>query len=122
MVLERRAAMRQISLFEYEAESTAYDRININELPEAELVRMIGCAVGMNFTYRSERQEWTAKTKHMNMHVHYSHYTCRDREGQKFISVGYDYRKDGHVGGSGSPCDTIEEAIRALKTGIERWA
>jgi len=39
--------------------------------------------------------------------------TGDERDGQPFISVGYDNKKD--LSGGGAPCDTLEEVIEYFK-------
>ena len=39
--------------------------------------------------------------------------TYDERDGQPFISVGYDNKKE--LSGGGAPCDTLEEAIEYFK-------
>lgn len=52
------------------------------------------------------------ETKHDEINIHISHYTAKDREGQEFISCGYDHHKGEDLHGHGSPCDTLEDVFR----------
>lgn len=107
--------MRQMTLFELEPTN-----VDINAISEEEAVRLIGGAVGLNFINRGFPFGWVAGDKKLSFSVHYSNYSIGDK--RRFIACGYDYHKNGDIGGSGRPCDTIEEAIVFFRKGIERWA
>lgn len=99
--------MRQMTLFELEpAES-----MDINEIPEEEMVRIVGCAVGINFKYKDELFGWVSGDRKQKYDIKYGNYTCHDKLGVRYISCGYNYNMNGQIGGSHSPCDSIEEAI-----------
>lgn len=54
------------------------------------------------------------KDKHDEINIHISHYTCPDREGQEFISCGYDHHKGEDLHGHGSPCDSLEDVFKFM--------
>ena len=51
--------------------------------------------------------------------VHLSEYRCTDKEGQPFISVSYMHGK--LLGGSNGPCDSLEDAVKFLRSSEKNW-
>jgi hypothetical protein len=125
-MIKENAMELQLSMFDVKEQQTLFDVESPSSvglsMSEKEMVKLIGKEVGLNFIYVDDFWKWRAKTKCCTFSLHYSNYnTLDERNGQRFISCGYDYKKDGQIGGCGSPCDTIEKAIKFLKTGKEGW-
>ena len=112
--------MQQITWFELEAEEKV--DCDIIELPEAEMVNIIGSSVGLDFRYKDKLFGWVAKTKHCTFTLKYGTYKYEGAYGKRYISAGYDYKKNGEIGGTGCPCDSIKRAIEIIGKGVERWA
>lgn len=112
--------MQQVTWFELEAEEKT--DCDINDLSEPEMVDIVGCSAGLNFKYKNELFGYEAKTKHCTFTLKYSTYKYAGAYGKRHISAGYDYKKNGEIGGAGRPCDSIQQAIDFMKRGIERWA
>ena len=76
----------------------------------------------LNKTYDSffNRDEWTLKRGKFVIDVHFSQYSCDQMDGTKkgdwFIHVGTSYP----TGGSGCPCDTVEKAVRNIKSAYKQ--
>ena len=108
--------MVQMTLFDLEP----VDDVDFNSTPEEDVVKMIGCATGINFRYKDKLWGWVGGDRKLNFNISYSNYSFGGHE--RHLNCGYNYNQKGHIGGAGSPCDTVEEAIEFLKTGIERWS
>ena len=111
----------QVSIFDA-CQLSLFDAPMRDKFPssEAEMVEMISKRVGLKFEYVDELWGWVAKTKYCRFTLHYSNYKLDDKH-DRFISCGYDYHKGKSLGGSGSPCDSIDEAVRFFKRGIAEW-
>ena len=112
--------MRQMMLFEYEVDDRLKE--DINNLSETEMVDIVGCSTGLDFKYKDELFGWVAKTKHCTFTLKYGTYKYEGAYGKRYISAGYDYKKNGEIGGTGCPCDSIKRAIEIISKGVERWA
>lgn len=111
--------MRQMTLFELEPT----DEVDIDATSEEEIVRMIGNVLGLEFQDKGWPFGWVAGDKKLNFDVKYSYYKTNDeRQGKRFIACGYNYHQNGNIGGAGGPCDSVDEAIKFLRRGMERWA
>jgi hypothetical protein len=100
--------MEQMTIFDYISE--------LDGIPEDEMARQIGEAVGMVFKpvkYDSAKyippcQEYEARvSKYERYELQYSTYFDTNK---KYISAGWMYR----TCGGGCPCDSIEEAIEYI--------
>lgn len=89
--------------------------IPLDDLPEDEMVKMIAEATGLDFKYIDDFWGWQFKKQNVTFSVHYSNYNMTDSTA-RFISTGFDTLKQG----VGSPCDSIEEAIRFFKRALFR--
>lgn len=87
--------------------------VDLESFPEEEMVQHIKSATGIPFTYRDDLTGYEAKIKKMRYTVKYSRYWDGNK---RFISCGY----GNNIGGSRSPCDSIEEAIAFFKRGLNR--
>ena len=89
--------------------------IDWREMSLKQIASYISDRTGLNFIpdtrFRGEFNEYIAyKTSHLFFTVGLSKYSTLDaRNGQSFISVGYEDKR-GHSGGGG-PCDSLDEAI-----------
>ena len=110
--------MNQLTIFDI----LKPENVDIDSLPESDMVQKVSDAIGISFTYNSWFDEYMAKLKKQKLELSlcYSTYTATDRIGQRFISVGYSTKQGDHAGG-GRPCDTIEEAIKYFKAILERY-
>ena len=87
---------------------------------EAEMVKIISKKTGLKFEYVDALWGWVAKTKYCKFTLKYRNYNMTDNHN-RFISCGYDYHKGKSMGGSGGPCDSIDDAVRFFKRGIAEW-
>ena len=94
--------MEQLSLFEC-----------LETIPESDMVKQIGDALGIEFKYRGDIWGWTYTKKNVTCSVHYSRYSFEPYE--RFIATSV----DGKMGGSSGPMDSIEDAIRFMKSGMK---
>ena len=105
--------MRQMTIFDYLSE--------LDSIPEEEMVRQVGEAVGMVF--KRVQADWfeesvgggwyeARKSKHEKYELNYDTYL--DGTNRRFIGAGWQYK----TSGGGAPCDTIQEAIDYIKRGM----
>lgn len=106
----------QMSLFDFMIPDIPND-IDLNTLPEEEMVQIVGNAVGIQFIYDNEYGRYRAKIKNAVYDIGYSNYALEDNHS-RFISCGYNERLEG----AGSPCNTIEEAVKFFKRQKRRKA
>lgn len=100
---------------------TIFDLLSEEKTPEwtemtlKEIASYIGEKTGLNFIpdtrFHGEFNEYIAyQTNKLFFTVGFDNYsTYDDRNGKKFIGVGYENKKDNS--GGGAPCDNLEEAI-----------
>lgn len=88
---------------------------DFNTVSEEKCVSIIGDVLGLKFSYSVRFGVWKARIGCIDLSVNYSTYMGSET---RFISVGYDNRRD-HSGG-GAPCDSIDEAIRYFRKCIEK--
>ena len=97
----------QISIFDLlEAETP-----NINDITEAEAVRIVGERLGVQFKYNSFFEEWQAQVGKMELSCEYSHFSEGINDGRLFLGVGWRLR----TSSGGRPCDGINETVRYFK-------
>lgn len=106
--------MEQMTLFSFMPMD-----VDINITPEADVVQMIGCAIGLDFKFKDDLFGWVVETKEVDFNIKYSNYSFGDRS--RFIACGYNYHTKGNIGGAHSPRGTVEDAIDFLKRGVDRW-
>jgi len=95
---------------EVTGQMTIFDLIkptDLEQLEEKTMVQIISDKTGLIFSYVDDLFGWVCKKGKQRYTIHYSRYSCREREGVRFISCGWDYK----TGGAGSPCDSIDEAV-----------
>ena len=90
--------------------------IDWRDMSLKQIASYISERTGLNFIpdtrFHGDFHEYIAyKTNRLFFTIGLSKYnTLDDRNGQPFISVGYEDKKD--RSGGGGPCDTLEEAIK----------
>ena len=89
---------------------------DINTISEAEAVRIVGDALGVEFVWSEFFQTWQAVKRKVEMTLNYAHYDLIDNH-DLFLSAGYDCKAK-HCGG-GAPCSGIREAIAYLERKVE---
>lgn len=97
---------------------------DLDELPEADMVKMIGDALGVEFAYDSFYEEYAAALpKKLRLTLEYGNYFVdewdEDGNGARFIGCGYECKSD-HSGG-GAPKDSVGDAIEWFKGVISRF-
>lgn len=106
-----------------EGQMTIFDFLpapsDLDELPEEEMVRIVGERTGLKFQLRdlkTEFYQYETKIGKAKITVNYSNYFSEVCNGKRFISVGY---MNG-TGGAGAPCDSVDDAVEIIKRYIER--
>lgn len=103
----------QMSIFDFIATS------EFDDMTEEEMVERICFATGLKFK-KVDAKDWlgvdyySIKIKKAEICFNFDHY-CDN--GAKFIGVDYNTSISGH----GCPCDSMDEAIKKLRTYIQ-WA
>ena len=101
--------LTQLNLFDIGERGASPYPEDLENLPENEMVNIMRKATGLDFQYDStlNGNKWyVAKRNGAKYTLHYGRFVVDDFA--KFISCGYQYK----LGGSNSPCRTIEEAIK----------
>ena len=93
----------QLSLFDLLPEES------LDDIPEEEMAKRIGDAIGVKFIYDSFFNDYRAKVGHSILMVEYSNYIGCYNDA-RFIGCGIDDKKN-HCGAS-APIDSIAEAIQ----------
>ena len=101
----------QLSIFQVFDISTDTDP-DLETLPEAEMVQAIERATGLKF--KPHDDEYVCKIGRGKLSLHYGRFRIDDH--RRFISVDFMLKTQGW----GSPCDSLSQAIRYVKRGIER--
>lgn len=95
-----------------EGQMTIWDFLKeepLESIPEEEMVRQIGFALGVNFAYDPNFGNYRAKIGKSTLRVSYDHFDgCFD--DALFIGCDFDSGPP-HSSGAGAPCDSIKEAI-----------
>lgn len=91
---------------------------DLETLPEAEMVREIERATGLNFKlkpygYKQTHNEYSCKVGRGDCTICYSRFI---EDHKRFIDVDFRVKTSGWSG----PCETLSQAIRYIKRGIER--
>ena len=95
----------QMTIYDFLVADADYP--NINDIEEAEAVRIVGDAIGVCFKYNDYFGEWQAKiNKSTTLGIHYSNYVLDDNK-DRFLACGFSYKQ----GGAGAPCDDIRSAV-----------
>ena len=95
----------QMTIWDYLSEE------NLEEIPEEEMAKRIGDAIGVTFTWDNFLEEYRAKVGKWILSVEYSRYfaSVDDNEGRGARFIGCDYQSN--RSGKAAPCDSIKEAI-----------
>lgn len=107
----------QMSIFDFIKDAP----ISLEDLPEHEMIMKLQEATGLQFErkdysgkYGDGLYEYEARRYGARFTAQYDNYVIDDC--RRFIGVGYDIGKCG----GGSPCDSLEEAIKRMKEWMER--
>ena len=109
--------LNQTSLFDFIPDNTS----ELDTLSEHDMIKAISEATGLIFSkheadwLKSGYSEFKAKRGKYTFSAHFSNYFPEVNEGKKHISIGFSY----NLGGGGSPCDSLEEAINRMKYYIQ---
>ena len=111
--------MNQITIYDLLPDEP---RPNFRAMNEDQVASYIGEVLGVNFLWNETLEEYTAtikKTEHGKffLEFHFSKYSLMSdnpKNGQVFLSCGAVWSD----GGSGRPCDSLEEAIKFYKNYI----
>lgn len=87
---------------------------DLNTLPEEEMVRIVGEALGIKFNYDDFFESYKYKKGIVTLTIGYSNYSLPDNTA-RFIGCGYDWALANDRQGGGRPCDSIEEAVNYLQ-------
>ena len=101
----------QMSIFDI-----CMDYPDINDIPEAEAVRIVGEAIGLRFVYNKRFRQWEAKRGRLKLSCEYGHYVIDDK--RLFFGCGYQILKPYEGGGSG-PRESIQEVIDFFREAME---
>lgn len=88
--------------------------IDLETCPIENIVEAVRQKTGLDFQYQDELFGFVATYKKVKFTLRFSRYWQTEKH---FISCGYGT----HTGGAGSPCDSLEEAIRFFERGL-KWA
>lgn len=102
----------QMDIFDYLKPS---DKVSLEDMPEEEMVRRVGTAVGLDFKYDKVLEDWRCKVKDVTFDIHFSRISVEPFT--RYISCGWSRKTEG----CGSPCDSIRQAVEFFKKGKEKW-
>lgn len=86
----------------------------LEDIPEEEMVRRVGDAIGVRFAYNDFFGDYRVKVGKWTLSIEYSHYSFGD--GALFIGTSI----DSTTGGCSSPRDSIDEAVEFFLRNKER--
>lgn len=89
----------------------------LDTIPEEDMVEQIGAAIGAAFTYNSFFDEYQAKIGKITLTLEYNNYFEEVDNGARFISCGIGTQHEG----TGSPCDSISDAIEFFRTHLRKY-
>lgn len=95
---------------------------DLDSLPEEEMVRIVGNAIGIPFAYKDDLFGWVYSKNKISYSIQYDNYDLGDdlEDGKRFISVDFEDNRSGQHYGCSSPCDSIDKAITFFRTRMER--
>lgn len=102
----------QMSIFDFLPSTTP----DINDITEAEAVRLVGEQLGVKFTYNAFFDQWQAKKGRARMGLSYDHF---DGVFDNVLFLGTNI--DIETSGAAAPCSGIDEAVNWFKTYLEKW-
>lgn len=94
----------QMSIFDWMSSLRAVP--DINDITEAEAVRIVGDEIGVTFTYNTFFECWMGRIGKMKLSLEYDHFRLDDNH-DLFLGTGYQYG----TSGGGAPCSGITEAV-----------
>ena len=95
----------QLTIFDWLTELNEYP--DINDVTEAEAVKIVGEQIGVVFVYNQKYEYWCGKRGKLKLTMEYDHFVPGVNNQDLFLGTGYSYG----TSGGGSPCSGIEEAI-----------
>lgn len=104
--------MHQMTIYEWL--QPAYP--DINDIDEAEAVRLVGDALGVKFIWNDFFAQWIGKKGKLRMAMEYDHFVLDDNH-DLFLGVDYSF---GTAGGA-SPTRGIKEAIEYFKDAMREY-
>lgn len=102
----------QLSLFDIPAFLGTPD---INDIPEAEAVRIVGERIGQIFAWNASMDQWESKRGRLKLSLKYGRFVPGINEGRLFLGAGWS-TKDA---GGGAPLDGIEQAVKWFEKRLE---
>lgn len=105
--------MHQMTIFEWLQPETSYP--DINDIDEAEAVRLVWDALGVKFIWNDFFELWIGKKGKLHMDLQYDNFCIGNHE--LFLGAGYAY---GTAGGA-SPTSGIKEAIAYFKDAMKEY-
>ena len=116
---EGRGMTGQMSIFDY----MQPEKIALEDLPEEDMIHMLENATGINFKkvvftsrYYPDVYEYEYKRGQLRIAVKYENYDLEDNH-DRFIDVMCSLKF--HSMGFGGPCDTIDEAVKYIRKGLD---
>ena len=113
----------QMSIFDF-AEYLPKNTESLEEMTLEQIKDRIEVATGLRFStgvLQVEDRYYEARPiKNVKVSISLSEFSCGGKgysEGQKFIGVGI----DGKLGGMGSPCNSIDEAVSCIRKHLPRY-
>lgn len=104
--------MEQLSLFDSE------ELPDIGTVTEEQAAEIVGEQIGVKFSFNKFYEHWIAKMGKLELNLNYDSYAIG---GKLFLGVGYVHKEPEDYSGGGSPCDSIEEAVKYFKDKIRRY-
>lgn len=101
--------MDQMTIFDFIGQK---EHPELDKLDEAQMVAIVGRAVGLNFKWDDFFEDYRAKRGKDKYNIRYGVFSVEPYT--RYISCGYDYG----IGGCHSPEQSIEDAIAFFK----RWS
>ena len=92
---------------------------NLENMTSADMAKAVSKLTGIMFKPSGWDDEHEAFIGKLKLTIHKSHYSCdtvHNKEGDAFVSCGWDLR----TSGCGSPIDSIEGAAEFFRKAIER--
>lgn len=102
----------QMSIFDFLPSSTP----DINDITEAEAVKLVGEQLGVKFIYNAFFEQWEAKKGRAKMGLTYDHFNGVHNNAL-FLGTHIDIG----TAGAGAPCSGIDDAVKWFKTHLEKW-
>lgn len=109
-------AERQMTIFEWLSESIKEDGYpDINDIDEAEAVRIVGENTGLSFSLDKYFKEWIAKKGDLKFDLHYRHFKMKDNN-DLFLGAGWNFKQNE---GASIPAESIDQVIKFFNKAIK---